>query len=754
MSSKDFKQSEKEKVEFKVVSEESTEGYALAPLNEPIEDSPEQPEEDPVSSPVAQEDVKANPVKGFEKLELIGSGAMGAVWKVRERSSGKVFANKYIIPELASDPNTIRRFQQEAKVAIELHHPNLAAVYGSGVDETGQPFIQMQYVEGESLAEVIAREGKLSEERAEDIFNQICEALKYLHAHGVIHRDIKPSNIIIGKTTGGADVVSVTDFGISKSIYEDVQPTHALTQTSDVLGSFLYSSPEQCLGEELTPSSDIYSLGCVFYEMLTGKPPFDEKNSVKLIMKQLSEQPDFEKVPPKFRLLFTYCLSKDPKSRARSIEKLIEINKKLEFTGSQYSSVSKIIPYSVGFVAIFASMMSGQNSDVFFVGLNACTQATCIFVIWLFVASLARMHSLKTDILKTSSSAILAALPISVIAVYSHTLEKEFSGLIFFICIFLYFGLTRYFKSADVSDRIFDMMAKNSNSNFFLNHSAKFTHNIQFAVARLTFFVGAVFAVPFILNTLLNIHDRISFSPLTPLSLGFLYVLYIYHSTATEASIGFKMRKAARFAIVNFACSLGFVLLPVAMLWSNSTASIIKYSSQLFEKVAIFRTLPQELATLPKDELGNYARIIALQKLISRWEAPELANSIADDIIESEKKSSLVKAMAYGYKDVLNRRQINDNAPASSNFEECLTELYESKSKVNFRHPKILLADLLTRNQLIDSLGDCLYYVAQEANKNGYPEEARKVLNEKKRLGISSGDFPYYFRVLEDKVND
>jgi hypothetical protein len=181
----------------------------------------------------------------------------------------------------------------------------------------------MGYVDGESLADILAREGKLSEERALDIFTQICEALSHSHMKGIIHRDIKPSNIIISKTESGGDMVHIVDFGIARCIYDEVTKTQALTKAVDIFGSPRYMSPEQFLGNNVTGQSDIYSLGCVFYEMLTGAPPFTDENPVRLILQQISETPDLAKVPIKFQLLLYSCLAKEPSQRVLNAEYLL-----------------------------------------------------------------------------------------------------------------------------------------------------------------------------------------------------------------------------------------------------------------------------------------------------------------------------------------------------------------------------------------------------------------------------------------------
>ena len=257
----------------------------------------------------------------YELLEFIGAGGMGSVWKVRDKSLGENFAVKVLKPSLLIDENSLKRFQQEARLATELTHANIAATFGTGEDAAGRPYIVMRFVDGESLAELLSREGKIEPERAMEIFRQVCAALAHSHMKGIVHRDIKPGNIILSRTESGAEVVQVIDFGIARSVYAEAA-TQALTKVVDVLGSLRYMSPEQLLGQEVGPQSDVYSLGCVLYEMLTGSPPFRAENPVKLILQHLGEAPDLSKVPPRLRAIVSECLHKDVAARIVSVDRL------------------------------------------------------------------------------------------------------------------------------------------------------------------------------------------------------------------------------------------------------------------------------------------------------------------------------------------------------------------------------------------------------------------------------------------------
>jgi len=329
---------------------------------QPLTQSLEAPIDNPSDKSIESSETPPQLGERYQVLGLVGSGGMGTVWKVFDKYLNETFAIKVLNPDLVADETANKRFQKEAKLASELTHANIAAIFGPGTDTHGRPYIIMRYVDGESLADILKREGKLSEERAIDIFKQICEALSHSHMKGIVHRDIKPSNIIISKTESGGDLVQIVDFGIARYIYEEVTKTQALTKAVDIFGSPMYMSPEQFLGEEITAQSDIYSLGCVLYEMLTGTPPFTDENPVKLVLKQISERADLEKVHEKFRFILDVCLAKEPYGRYRSVDQLlVSINKINLAPIVADSSFSKVIPLLCFFTAVAVGPICNPN---------------------------------------------------------------------------------------------------------------------------------------------------------------------------------------------------------------------------------------------------------------------------------------------------------------------------------------------------------------------------------------------------------
>lgn len=266
----------------------------------------------------------------FETLSIIGRGGMGTVYKVRDKTLDQIFALKVLRPELAGDRESVQRFKQEIEAAHKLSHPNLVNVYDYGISKDGAPYFVMDFVNGESLAEIMSNEMNMNFRRIISLLAQVCDALKHAHENGVIHRDLKPSNILV-TTTGdfGTELVKLVDFGIAKILPPPGKDTASLTKTAEIFGSPAYMSPEQCKGERVDHRGDIYSLGCVMFEMLIGQPPFVRENPVKTILAHIYDTPP--PVAPKIislenrhdiEAVLNACLAKEPSERYASIDLL------------------------------------------------------------------------------------------------------------------------------------------------------------------------------------------------------------------------------------------------------------------------------------------------------------------------------------------------------------------------------------------------------------------------------------------------
>ena len=189
------------------------------------------------------------------------------------------------------DQTSKKRFQLEAEAASCLKHPNIIAVYDYGIAPTGQPYLVMEYLVGESLADLIKRDKNIEQRRVVKIFIQACDALSHAHKKGVIHRDLKSSNIMLVEQEDKSDIVKVLDFGIAKLMPASGKLPQNLTQTGEVFGSPIYMSPEQCLGQTLDQRSDIYSMGTMLYEALTGVPPLVGNTIVDTMQMHVGTKP-------------------------------------------------------------------------------------------------------------------------------------------------------------------------------------------------------------------------------------------------------------------------------------------------------------------------------------------------------------------------------------------------------------------------------------------------------------------------------
>jgi serine/threonine-protein kinase len=255
----------------------------------------------------------------FEILERIGEGGTGVVYKARQVTVDREVAIKVLGAHVSSDPQWVKRFQNEARAAARLDHPNTVRVHDFGQTKDGLFFIAMELLVGHSLRQEIDRAGRLPAPRALRILVQACGSVGEAHAHGIIHRDLKPDNLYLCATKGGEDFVKVLDFSVAK--LGNLQQTRAGT----VFGTPAYMSPEQGRGGELGPPSDIYALGVVLYEMLGGKPPFDSKSATEVLLMHLRDRPPpLTGVAEPLVQVVMRALEKDPARRQQSCEELAQ----------------------------------------------------------------------------------------------------------------------------------------------------------------------------------------------------------------------------------------------------------------------------------------------------------------------------------------------------------------------------------------------------------------------------------------------
>ncbi|MBX9947792.1 MAG: serine/threonine-protein kinase [Candidatus Obscuribacterales bacterium] len=265
----------------------------------------------------------------YELKSFIGQGGMSVVYKGIDRQLGKTVAVKLLLPHLVNDPVTYARFQQEARAASSLSHANIVSIYDFGAGENNEPFIVMDYLDGTPLNEAIKMLRGLALERSVAIFVQIADALQCAHSNNVLHRDLKPSNVLLIHQGPALDIVKLVDFGIAKLIPQDGGESLHLTKTGEVFGSPFYMSPEQCRGEKVDARADIYSMGCLMYEVIAGKPPIVGANLMETLFKQLSEVPASfsvacpdSKIPERLEAIVFKAFAKDPAMRHQSMDEL------------------------------------------------------------------------------------------------------------------------------------------------------------------------------------------------------------------------------------------------------------------------------------------------------------------------------------------------------------------------------------------------------------------------------------------------
>lgn len=261
----------------------------------------------------------------YEILGTIGRGGMSVVYKAKHRLMKRVVALKVLT---ANDPYSIKRFQLEAQLAANLSHPNIVTVYDFGLAEDTRPYLSMDFVEGRTLSAAIAAEGPMPVHRALPLFIQACDALAYAHGTGVIHRDLKPSNFMLVRINRD-ERIKLLDFGIAKQL-ECTEEMQQLTASGQVFGSPLYMSPEQCLGQKLDTRGDIYSLGCVMYEVLSGRPPFVGKSPLDTMQLHVKEDAKpFRQIDPNLNVprelehIVLKALERDIKKRYQTTQDIL-----------------------------------------------------------------------------------------------------------------------------------------------------------------------------------------------------------------------------------------------------------------------------------------------------------------------------------------------------------------------------------------------------------------------------------------------
>jgi tRNA A-37 threonylcarbamoyl transferase component Bud32 len=586
----------------------------------------------------------------YDVLELVGSGGMGTVWKVYDKQLAETFAIKVLKPELISDATALKRFEKEANLASDLTHANIAAIFGPGTDDKGRPYIIMRFVDGESLADILAREGKFSEERALDIFSQICEALSHSHMKGIVHRDIKPSNIIISKTESGGDMVHIVDFGIARCVYDEVTKTQALTKAVDVFGSPRYMSPEQLLGQTATEQSDIYALGCVLYEMLTGAPPFTDDNPVKLILQHISEPPDLSKVPIDLQRLLNDCLGKESFARFKNIGGL-------QLALSRVGTVPSVLLENLTAIHCAAplfllSCLIGLTDRIIDEPSTAGFIACMFALAWLYIAFINRLNAAPArHYLLIEVGLFISVIAAAMVTLIAWLLPGPSSVLVgLFLCTTSFWLITRA-SAAEKYSNAFKTIADKLNSAVLIKYRAQKQYNKK--TAELILNGGCKLLLLTTTMTLMTpllvliCGQDLSISPVNSLLLssaaGFVTLLF-FTSLAKLAMETLLHRVKAKESFIDsikwsgiFTALVATITLLANTLWANG--DLYRYNRQDIAEMAA----PQDRARVqlealqyPDTEISNRARLIAAREIYSDKGNLNDAATLCTQIIDSK----------------------------------------------------------------------------------------------------------------------
>lgn len=621
----------------------------------------------------------------YDVLEFVGSGGMGTVWKVYDKDLKETFAIKVLKPELLADEVSLKRFQQEARLAADLTHANIAAIFGPGEDTKGRPYIIMRYVEGESLADILKREGKLAPERAMDIFWQIHAALTHSHMKGIVHRDIKPSNIIVSHTESGGDRVNVIDFSIAKSIYEEFSKTQALTKAVDVFGSPQYMSPEQLLGKEVGPESDYYSLGCVLYEMFTGKPPFTSDNPVELVVMQLNETADMTPVPARYVETLGICLEKAPENRkflpsGDGHRPSGRVATHFELSG-QMKFLAAILPVGV----MFSSLIGAVNSA------ELTTLKVLIIELILIMAgrtllALSDMQSVPSRTAKEVSAAYVigsvAALctGVTAAAVQYFTQSDLPVSLLFGsagISSAVVYILTKKMDLVSQYDRILKIIHSfgTKNPTAHRANSGKYYKFLDFVVVALSHIVtlsaGTMIAVPILFGEVPEISSTFVFSAVFIVAIAFMRA-----SSATFASVPGAINKGnlvkadclrqlklvAIYSIVSFFAAK--LLYPASFIEGNKLYQDFRAAKTKEERAVLY----DKTLALPHKPTEDYYRVCITSsenlENVDRAKESEILRQVVDNtkVSFSPLRAMALSRLAWYSKDEKQRTKLANEA--------------------------------------------------------------------------------------------
>lgn len=328
----------------------------------------------------------------YRIVSVLGKGGMSVVFKALYMVLNKHVALKMMHAHLVGDTNALLRFKQEAQASSQLEHPNIITVYNFGITAGAdpQPYIVMDVIQGTPFSDAIRNNpANLPTEMVLSIFIQTCDAIQHAHDKGVIHRDLKPSNIMLIEKDGNPHFVKIVDFGIAKVLPQEGEVAHRLTQTGDVFGSPTYMSPEQCMGRVVDKRSDIYALGCVLYEALTGQPPHESVNVFDTFNKHINEVPAPLIIPgmdptlvARFDEIVFKALRKEPEKRYQSMDEFGADLKMIQKDMLEGKSGSKI---AVGFSQQKRSLHRLIMSNPKLIGvLGLLVPCVLIGLVWLW----------------------------------------------------------------------------------------------------------------------------------------------------------------------------------------------------------------------------------------------------------------------------------------------------------------------------------------------------------------------------------
>ncbi len=568
-------------------------------------------------------------------IEVVGTGGTGTVYKVRDSQTDAILAIKVLKSTLQDDQTALKRFESECIALSRLTDPNLVSIFDHGITPDGKPYLVMQYVEGETLASFLAREKSMGPLQSIDLFKQICEALAHAHEKGIVHRDLKPSNIVVTHAEGSTVSIKVVDFGLSRIIESATGKTSNITQSSDLFGTPAYMSPEQCQGKNCDHRCDIYSLGCIMYEVLTGSPPFTAEQPIQLAVKHVSKSPSQfpaaiakQEMMDSLESITLRCLEKQAGDRFQSMD---ELKRALSDVSSGPRIASGVRRATNHWWVWLDGLLRGSGSVPY---------QTSRFADWCSLSVVSLYLSLVYLLLGGAFDSLAIVTPLS----------NNLSAFQTFVWV----NLVGVVSLPLLTYRLFKMLEGPEAEQIYLDGV------LRLAVCSVLAITGVSLFAMYTMNLDLSsgaIGYLASFLALTFLFFLYLYILVPVVGGTVRVVLSFNappnQRPSMKFALVQYGISAALIVASCSIfgvtsspLWYQTNAALISDRAPMVSMALLEHGLIGLKDARSRQDLSGLKLLIALRSARSKEEVLQALKSVPDTALSAEDLSYKAKLYA------------------------------------------------------------------------------------------------------------